>query len=108
MDDVITLVNEAVTGHDSYGNEIRQRTQRDVMCKIFGVNRSEFYSAARVGLKPEITARLSDHADYNGETVAVFHNEEYDIIRIYRGTDSFRGLELGNIELTLQKRVSNG
>lgn len=104
MDDVITLISETVTGYDSYGNEIRQTASREVMCKIFSVSRNEFYSAATAGLKPEIIARLSEYADYENEKIASFHDEMYDIIRVYRGDN----LPLGSIELTLQKKVSNG
>lgn len=114
MDDVLTLVAKTVTSYDDNGNAIYSTTERDVFCRVFGVSRNEFYSAATNGLKPEITARLSDHADYEGEKEAIFHDESYDIIRVYRDTESFGGnswngsMEVGNIELTLQKKVRNG
>lgn len=114
MDDVLTLIAQAVTTYDDYGNEVMTTTTREVFCRISGIARSEFYSAAQAGLKPEITARLSDHADYAGEKSAVFHGDEFDIIRVYRpsdsfGSDSYRSdMELNNIELTLQRKVSNG
>ena len=107
MDDVITLISESIINYDDYGNEIITTTSRDVFCKTYGVSRSEFYAAAQAGLKPEITIRLSEAADYEGEKEAVFHDERYDIIRVYRGRDSFRGMDIGNIELTLQKKAGN-
>ena len=112
MDDVITLISKTLTTYDSYGNEVMTTTTKTVMCRVSDVSRNEFYSAAQAGLKPEFTVRLSDHADYNGEKSAVFHGDEFDIIRVYRGQDSFGyrsgGLELNNIELILQKRAANG
>lgn len=108
MDDVITLISDAVTSHDDYGNEEITRTERSVMCKVFGVSRNEFYSASQAGLKPEITVRLSNHADYVGEKTAKFHDEEYDIIRVYRSLERTRDIDADSVELTLQKKVSNG
>ena len=104
MDDVITLVSEIVSGHDEYGNEIRTTQQRTVFCRTFGVDRNEYYSAATAGLKPEITVRLSDYADYKGEKTAIFHGNEYDIIRTYSGDN----LALNELEIILQRKVSNG
>lgn len=114
MDDVLTLVSQTITTHDDYGNEVLTTKTRDVLCQIYGVSRNEFYSASQAGLKPEIIARLSDYADYQGEKVAVFHGDEFDIIRTYRGGTSFGvngsrdGMEVNNIELTLQRKASNG
>lgn len=107
MDDVITLVSEIVSGHDDYGNEIITKGYRDVFCRTYGVDRNEFYSAATANLKPEVTVRLSDYADYQGEKTAIFHGEEYDIIRTY--TDGRRyTMELNEIELILQRKIANG
>lgn len=108
MDDVITLVSEFVSGHDEYGNELITTTEKEVFCRTYGIDRNEFYSAATAGLKPEITVRLSDHADYEGEKTAIFHGNEYDIIRTYIGDGRYRTIDLNEIELTLQRKISNG
>ena len=114
MDDVLTLISHTVTTYDDYGNEITTTKTRDVFCRIYGVTRNEFYSASQAGLKPEITARLSDYADYSGEKSAIYQGDEFDIIRTYRPRDSFGegsyrdDMEINNIELTLQRKVSNG
>ena len=107
MDDVITLVSENVTSHDDYGNEITTKISRDVFCRTYGVDRNEFYSAATAGLKPELTVRLSDYADYQGEKTAIFHGDEYDIIRTYENNGRYT-LELNEIELVLQRTIANG
>lgn len=116
MDDVITLIKETVTGHDGDGNEIREQEARELFCQAFGVNRSEFYSAATAGLHPDIIVRLSDFADYEGETLAEYHGDQYTIIRAYRDRGSVQhgrasqwsGMDPNAIELTLQRRVGNG
>ena len=43
------------------------------MCQIFGVTRSEFYSAAAAGLQPEVTVRLSDFTDYEVMSIKAFY-----------------------------------
>ncbi|MBR3231369.1 MAG: hypothetical protein IKF75_01695 [Lachnospiraceae bacterium] len=109
MDDVITLITEEVTGCDDNGNEILSRSARDVLCRVYGVTRSEFYQAAAVDLQPELTIRLSDFQDYAGEKLARFHGELYTIIRTYRDSGSFcgGGLGLNGIELILQRRIGD-
>lgn len=110
MDDVITLVKEKIIGHDKYGNEIIEKTTRELMCQAYGVTRSEFYAAATNDLHPEWTIRLSDFADYEGEKLAKFHGVFYSIIRVFRDSGSFHkgtGLEPNGIELILERRVGN-
>lgn len=113
MDDVITLIKETVTGHDDYGNELIETTERDVFCQIYGVTRSEFYSAAVADLHPEITARLSDFVDYEEEKLARYNGVLYSIIRTYRDRGSFSGgsrtqQDQNAIELILQRKVGDG
>lgn len=108
MDDVITLIAETVTGYDGDGNEIVKRTERNLMCRIYGVTRNEFYAAATVDLRPEVTVLLSDFEDYEGEKIARWNDEIYDIIRTYRDAGSFHagtGLALNGIELILQPKT---
>jgi len=110
MDDVITLIAETVTGYDSVGNEIIETTERDLMCQVYGVTRNEFYAAAAVDYRPEITVRLSDFADYQGEKNARYKGELYTIIRTYRDAGSFHhggGLGPNAIELILQHRIGD-
>ena len=115
MDDVITLIKETVTGHDSNGNEIIQRTERELFCSVFGVTRSEFYRAATVGLRPELTVRLTEYTDYEDEEIARYDGTYYTVIRTYRnlGSSSTRlsgndpRLGLNSIELVLAKRIGD-
>lgn len=112
MDAEITLIKTAITGHDAHGNEIVERTERDVLCQVFSVTRNEFYSAATAGMHPDLTVRLSDFMDYEGEQLARFEGGMYSVIRTYRdrgsmshGRTSGGGLDQNAIELTLQKKI---
>lgn len=110
MDDAITLIKEEVVGFDDYGNEILQRSERELMCQVYGVTRSEFYAAAAVDMQPEITVRLSDFADYEGEKTARWNGEIYTVIRTYRDAGSFQrgsGFAPNGIELILQHRIGD-
>lgn len=116
MDDVITLIKETVTGYDEYGNEVLEKTEREVMCQVYGVTRTEFYQAATVDMHPEITVRLSEAADYEGEMMAEYNDVLYTIIRTYRDRGSFQHARNGNyersdpnaIELILERKIGDG
>lgn len=111
MDDVITLIKETVIGYDDQGNEQIERTERELMCQIYGVTRGEFYAAAAVDLRPDVTARLSDFADYEGEKEARWQGKLYSIIRTYRDAGSYHrgsGMPPNGIELILQHRIGEG
>lgn len=113
MDAVITLIKREITGRDAHGNEVVEQTERDVFCQVFGITRSEFYSAATAGLHPDLTVRLSDFADYEGEELARYEGVLYSIIRVYRDRGSehhgraseWSGMDPNSIELTLQKKI---
>lgn len=116
MDDVITLIKESATGYDQYGNEIIETEEREVMCQIYGVTRSEFYSASTVNMHPEITARLSDFADYEDEKLVRYNDVLYSVIRTYRDRASVGHARAGNyermgvnaIELILERKIGDG
>lgn len=116
MDDVITLIKDNEITHDEYGNEIITQTERDLFCQVFGVTRSEFYSAATANMHPELTVRLSEAADYEGETLARYNGVLYSIIRTYRDRASMGSAREGNydrmgvnaIELILERKIGDG
>ncbi len=99
MDDMVTLLGDEEVTTDEYGNEIITRSENTVFCFAESVGRNEFYSAASAGLKPEWTLTISNRLDYNGETLAKFHDELYSIIRTYRDGDE--------VELTLERQVGD-
>lgn len=108
MDDVLTLIKDGAISYDEYGNEVKAQTERDVFCQIFSVTRNEFYAAATANLHPEITARLSDFTEYEGETLARYDGVLYSVIRTYRDRGSFHhGGTPNAIELVLERKIGN-
>lgn len=81
-DTIITLKGGPVILHDEYGNEIKQYTDTEVFAIPRSVYKSEFYSAAQIGLHPSITFRLTTPEDYNNEKVLVHDNNAYTVIRV--------------------------
>lgn len=112
MDDIITLIKDGQIDHDQYGNEIITKTERDVFCQIYGVNRSEFYSAAVANMQPELTVRITNSIDYEGELNARYNGVMYSVIRTYRDNGSMYGgsnrMPYGSIELTLERKIGDG
>lgn len=80
-DDVAILKAYGAETFDEYGNQSHEVIEHKVFVEPRSVYSSEFYNAAQLGLKPSITLRLSNRADYNNEKVVEFHGVEYDIIR---------------------------
>lgn len=99
MDDVVTLIGDGTIEYDEAGNQIETREETTVFCFAESVSRSEFYSAASAGLKPEWTITISNGIDYNEQKLARFHGELYSVIRTYRDGDS--------VELTLERKVGD-
>lgn len=103
-DDVIKLISNTFTP-DEEGNQIPNQDPRLVMCKVGSVSRSEYYSAAQVGLHPTFIFVLSDALDYQGEQKLKYYwngrERTYDITRTYKRED-------GSLEITAQERLGNG
>lgn len=115
MDSVCKLIKETINGRDQFGNPIVERTEREVFCQAYSVNRSEFYSAANAGLNPQVVIRLSDYLEYDNEKLVEYEGELYSVIRTYRDRGSMHQTAFGvaspmdtnAIELTLQPKVGN-
>lgn len=108
MDDVCTLIKETTGGRDKAGNPVTTTTEREVFCQVYGVARTEFYSAATAGLHPEITFRLQDFVEYEGEKLIRYDGELYAVIRTYRDRGSYHGtggMDPNAIELICERRV---
>lgn len=99
MDDVVVLLGDETITYDDEGNQLIERSERTVLCYAESVSRSEFYSAASAGLKPEWTLTISNRIDYQGERLVRFHDELYSVIRTYRDGDE--------IELTIERKVGD-
>ena len=79
--DIITLYADTVT-YDDYGVAVKQRTGREVFCKVDSVTRSEFFEAGRSGLKPEYRITMF-FGDYEGETFVGYNGRIYSVYRTY-------------------------
>lgn len=94
--DVITLYADAVTYND-YGVAVKQRTSKDVYCRVDSVTRAEFFDAGRSGLNPEYRITMFAY-DYNGETVIGYKGRMYSVYRTYMAKTDI-------IEVYVEKRT---
>ena len=81
MDDVLTLL-ASERAQDSFGVWRETLTEREVFCRVYSVNRSEFYQAGRNGLNPQFRFTVFV-GDYAGETACRYRGESYSIYRSY-------------------------
>lgn len=65
-----------------YGEPIRTLTWTEVFANKKSVRQSEFYSAANVGLKPEIVFEVRS-VELDGHDKVEFSGKEYSLIRTY-------------------------
>lgn len=100
MDDTAFLVKEESTGTDENGNEIIQKTERMVFCKVRSAARNEYYDAATDNLRPEFVLTISHAIDYENEKLVKFHGKYYDITRTYYDGDAVELTLSGNIGIT--------
>lgn len=84
---------------DEIGNQVEAEVKTTVFCDIKSVGRSEFYSAATTGLKPEIIFIVHNY-EYNGENQVEFENKKYNVIRTYTRNEE-------EVELTCEKVLGN-
>lgn len=101
MNDIIKLQETTYTV-DASGNEIPEKTPREVFCDVRSVTRSEWYDAGQQGIRLSYVFRLSHYVDYHGEPTVLYTDwtgaeKEYTVVRTYRDGDA--------IELTCSERV---
>lgn len=94
IDSVITLIAENKAAHGVH--ESATETSREVFCQVYSVNRTEFYAALNIGVRPELIFKLSVREEYQGERLASFEGTRYEIIRSYETND-------GGVELTVRR-----
>ena len=108
IDAVCTLIGDGEPTLDKYLNEIPTETEREVFCRVSSAVRNEFYQAATAGLRPEWTVRLSDFAEYNGETQVRYNGVIYSVLRTYRDGGSFHergGMGPNELELIIGYKI---
>lgn len=89
-DHELTLIGQQY-GEDEIGNQIPVESTTTVLCGLKSVGRSEFYSAATSGLRPELVFVVHGY-EYKGEQKVQFEGVRYNVIRTYQV--SFEELEL--------------
>lgn len=79
--DIVTLYADTVT-YDQYGVAVKNRTAKEVFCKVDSVTRAEFFEGGRSGLNPEY--RITMFAgDYSGEVVVGYKGKMYSVYRTF-------------------------
>lgn len=95
MADELTLISKTIT-LDDYGNEVAQESENTILCEVYSISQTEFYSAANTELNPELRFNIF-FGDYNGEDVCEFHGQRYAIYRTYRSGDT--------LELYVERKI---
>ena len=78
MNDVVTLVLREYEGQKYTDHK------RTVFCGIKSVGYREFYASVATDYRPEIVFLLADYLDYAGETLAIYRDQWFRILRVYR------------------------
>lgn len=65
-----------------HGQPVRSVTWNTVFANKKSVRQSEFYSAANVGLRPEVVFEIHAH-EYKGHEMVKFSGVEHTIVRTY-------------------------
>lgn len=85
---------------DELGNQIPGEVPRAILCNVKSIGRTEFYSAAGAGLKPELVFIINKY-EYQNEDKVKFEELPYKVIKTYS-----TGSE--EIELTCERSIGNG
>ena len=97
--DVMDLITETASAHGVHQSVTE--TARTVYCTVQSVSRSEFYTAANAGMRPEWVFRLEAAEDYQDERVVRFRGQKLRVVRTYPTDD-------GGIEITCERSDVNG
>lgn len=100
-DDVITLIGEKHQ-QDKRGAWKPVVSKNEIFCKKDSVSFNEFFSAGKIGLKPEMRFIIFP-GDYSGEKEVEYHGKPYAIYRTYEASPD--QLE---IYVTAKVGVTNG
>lgn len=107
-DNELTLISYTTT-KDSIGCEIKEASEKKILCKVSSIGSAEFYQAQTNDLKPEMKFIIHSF-EYAGEKVVEFNNVKYQVIRTFMGDTVDRGqnaVKNDEIELTCEKVIGN-
>lgn len=82
--DVIKLVGVSRV-QNAIGVWVETPTERQVFCQVTSVSASEFFEAAKIGLRPDYRFTIFA-GDYQGETELIYNGVHYSIYRTYNNT----------------------
>lgn len=86
--DLICHLQSGQITEDNIGNQIQAPGGRMVFCGELPVTSSEFFSAGRIGIKPELLLVI-DIEEYDGEETLLYGENPYNIYRTYPRSDGF-------------------
>ena len=96
FNDELTLISYMVSP-DGIGNQKKEKVYKTILCDIDSTTRTEFYKYGDSELRPEYIATINS-CEYEGETLALFRDEQYTITRTFKN-----GRDL--LELTLSRSI---
>lgn len=96
---MIKLVTETASAHGVHATVTE--TEREVMCTVRSVSRSEYYNALNAGIEPSLVFYLALSDDYQGERVVRYQGKKYRVVRTYLTEDD-------GIEITVERSDVNG
>lgn len=89
------LVAEEIT-YDDIGQPVRTETEREIMCTVSGITRTEWAEAGKLGMDPQVKL-ITPAFNYNGERTVIFEGKRYGVYRTFVSTD--------RLELYLEKKA---
>lgn len=98
-DSEVSLITQAFNA-DSIGNQVPAETKFTVFCTVRSIKRSEFYSAAVAGLRPELVFVVRSF-EYAGQQIVEYDHMRYRVIRAYT-------VSIEDIELICQRVGADG
>lgn len=84
--DVVTLITEKPDAHGLFDSP--EESTRTVMCTVRSASYRDIQAAGSEGLRPELIFRLAHDFEYQGEKVAKYHGQRYNVDRVYFADDS--------------------
>lgn len=85
MDGIAYLISETFESNE-HGQRVAEKTKREVFVTERSMTRSEFFSAGRQGLNPEIVL-TTPKVNYAGEELVEYNGIVYSIYRTFQDGD---------------------
>lgn len=99
----LTLIHYEVN-KDEIGNDLKEKIEMEVLCKVKDIGSNEYYDAQVVGLKPALKFVIHTF-EYGGQKEVEFDGNRYKVMRTFSGESLSRSnlsLRGDEIELTCE------